>query len=243
MRAMCAALIGTISWLWHAISALWHWSADHLPSFAGKTAEGAVSLATVLALGVAWWQLTLDRRQATGRVLSFNAWRREGQSEEPDGVLYELCEATVELIGNHTLEAVSVHVEVDGAMVQIKQLHGTKPFQAMPTLTRGDKTVTWPFYLPVNDIPKAWCVLSWQEPRNGGLRTQAVRQRLDLTDTAIYEWRWFIWHQQRLRFRRWAGTHGPRLFRRIFGAPRPLGKYEQVRNLELRDGEGPFQQP
>lgn len=240
---MCAALIGTIGWLWHAIAGLWHWSADHLPGFAGKTAESAVSLATVLALGVAWWQLTLERRQATGRVLSFNAWRREGQSEETDGVLYEQCEATVELIGNHTLETVSVHVEVDGAAVRLKQIDGTKPFPTMLTLTHTDKTVKWPFYLPLDDIPNAWCVLSWQEPYNGGLRTQAVRQRLVLTDTAIYEWQWFIWNQQRLRFRRWASTHGPRLFRRIFGAPRPLGKYKQVRNRDLLRGEGPFEQP
>jgi hypothetical protein len=97
------------------------------------------------------------------------------------------------------------------------------------------------FWLPLDLIPRTKCVLSWVETVGEGIRTAAFRQTLTSTD--VEQWRWYVGHRHRSHFRRWAAQHGPKWFRRVVGKPRPLGKYLRIATEDMRDGEGPFDQP
>ncbi|MEB3065687.1 hypothetical protein K6T84_23365 [Mycolicibacter sp. MYC101] len=241
---MCGAIAAVLGWLWEALVAVASWSVHSLPGFL----QFAVSLATLLALIVAYRQLVLSQNALGGRSFQFNAFaQKDADSEEDGGVVYEYCVVEVRLTGPGVLHNVHVHLEVDGKKFDPRRESdpalnkGSSTPQVRHTMTSTDDAIWWVFWLPLDLIPRTKCVLSWVETVGAAIRTAAIRQ--DLTTTDVEQWRWYIGHKRRRHFRRWASKHGPQWFRRYAGKPRPLGKYVKAKTDDIRDNEGPFEQP
>ncbi|WP_207548484.1 hypothetical protein [Mycobacterium mantenii] len=230
--------------LWRALAATASWSVHALPGLL----QFAVSLATLLALIVAYRQLVTARNALGGRLFHFNAYTFAGaESEEEDGIRYQYCAVDVGLTGPAVLHHVNVHLEVDAEPFhpwrdshrQLNEKSRTPGVRH--TMTSADDRIWWVFWLPLDLIPRTKCVLSWTETIGEGIRTAAIRK--DLTTDDVEQWRWYMGHRYRSHFRRWASARGPHWFRRTVGKPRPLGEYVKVTTEDLRDGEGPFKQP
>lgn len=243
MLLMCTWLASVVGWLWGALTAVASWMVGTLPGLLQTT----VSLATLLALVVAWRQLVLSQNLAGGRQFEFSSWRVEdAESLEDDGIVYQLCTVKVKLTGPAVLHSVFVHLEVDGERRRPGSYSARlNPSDRNPrlrkTLTSADPQIDWEFWLPVDVIPNAKCLLSWLETFGEGIRTAALRQ--DLTTPDVEQWRWYLGHRYRSAFRRWAAERRPWFLTQKLAKPRPLGRYVKINTEQMRDGEGPFGQP
>ncbi|GAB3242710.1 hypothetical protein [Mycolicibacterium hippocampi] len=238
---MCAFIAAAAGWLWGVFTATSTWLVDTGPGLLTQL----VSIATLLALLIAWRQLSLDRNMMGGRLFEFNAQMARGDLEqsEAEGHQWAVCEASVKLHGPGVVHYVALHLEVNGVQKQPYAPapgHRTK-IDPLRVMTAESPELRWRFALLIPQIGETKCVLSWVEALGEGVRTRAMRK--SLTSADVEEWHWYFAHQYRAKARLWAVRHGPRWFRRRFGAARPLGEYRRINTDDLRPGEGPFELP
>ena len=94
-----------------------------------------------------------------------------------------------------------------------------------PSMDCNSEAIRWTICLPEADAENAFCLVTWIDAMGDGVRSGALC--VPLIGHEVFEWKWF----RSYSFRRWIQRQTKR--------PGPLGKWIQVPNGILLDGQGP----
>jgi hypothetical protein len=193
------------------------------------------------ALVIAWWQLVLQRDAAGGRGIGFTVGRGY-RTVSPKGGVEMLIEdhyVEVELVGNDR-HVVGVHLERDGRRLSPTEAGWVPSPPVRQRMTCESDPIVWHFDLDPDAARDLWVVLTWVSPFGDGIRTDALRRRLEVLEPDLERWHWF----RSYRARRWLESWGSGLrwkwMRRWLGKPRRLGAWRPYGRRELQPGQSPM---
>jgi hypothetical protein len=173
-----------------------------------------LALIALGALGVAWFQLRVQRNTAGGRGILLGAGRTghrtvstvAGRNHVTDHYRVE-----VRLAGPGIWHELSVDLEKDGREFKVPD----RPDRRR-SMNSESPPIRWDFDLTPQDGDRVWCLVTWAEPRGPALRAGAFS--MPVRGGSVYQWKWFPGSRYVGLVSEFASLHGPDWFRSESGA-------------------------
>ena len=204
------------------------------PSDAGQTLNLILGVIAVLALGVAWNQLRLQRNAQGGKGVLVENRAHRGV----DGRYFQF-DVKVHMVGPAVRHQVGLDLEKGGRAFKV----GTEKPAVRTSMGCNDDPIVWTFHVPEHEMSEVWLIVTWVEARADNLRSEAGAWRLG-PPPDIYLWKWYPGWKVAVWVQMWAAEHGPKKLRAIAGRPRATGWWHNEGSASpagALPGQGPLE--